>query len=352
MTALRLVHKLPRGINPFDNMKIKASDFADNLVPLQYGIPAQPTLQQSDCCIFQNDKAYTFSGDVFAITSCVFPTTAAVNYKQLLDVLKKYGTADVDVEVTDSAIQIKKSNSKAKSVTTLPYDPNILLSLSALTMPDPNGWQPLPASFNDAVRACESVVTRVKADEIISSINVTETCMEAASLSQIIRHQCNLTLPYRFLVRAGVLGALLKANPDEYQVTDKWFYLKSATTTFAMPIYRDNFIDGIDTYLGLGENKVIFPTELLEDIPLVKSVLDKGDEVRVVLKNGTCELQADGTRGQHKVECDMASVIDLSFKINPDLLQRILVEFPDCTVGLSGVKVQGQDFQYAASVSN
>jgi hypothetical protein len=329
-------------------VKIIASDLVNTLVPLQYGVPKAPTLQQSDCVIFQDGKAYTFSGDVFAITDCDFPLTGAVNYQQIVDVFRKYGDALVDVEAMETALVVKKSRSK----TTLPYEPDILLSLAALETPDPNEWKDLPSSFPDAVRACESVATKVKMDEVLSSINITETCMEAASTSQIIRHNCDMPIQERFLVRSGILGGLLKSIPEYYQVINNWLFLKSATTVYAVPIYKDSFIDELDSYLAPGDNKVIFPKDLLDDIPLIRSVLDKGVDVTVSLKEGKCELFANGVRGNHVVDADMVSPVDFSFNINPDLLQRILTEFPECTVSDAGIRVQTPEYQYSAAITN
>ena len=319
-----------------------AKRLANTLAPLQYGVPKMPTLRQSDCVVFfhapTGNKAFTFSGDVFAITNCDFPIMGAVVYKQIIDVLRKYGEAEVEIEVddTETALIVKKGKSKTK----LPYEPTILLDMTSVVPPNPNAWKELPDSFATAVNYSESVATKTKQDEVLSSINITGKVMEAASTAQVIRYQCALDVPHRFLIRSGILGGLLKTMPEQYQVQGDWFILKSAAATFAIPAYQDAFVDDLDSYLAPGANPVTFPTELLEDIPLIRRVFGRSKDVNVSIKDGKCSLWIKGMagEGEHKAEVDMVSAIDVEFAINLDMFEHILRESLECYVDANVIR--------------
>ena len=333
-------------------MQCVPGEVVKNLALLQYGVPSTPTLKQSECVIFQAGKAYTFSGDVFAIVDCDFGFEGAVNYKALQDVLNKYAASEkeVDIEVdsnTNTVLQVKRG----RSLTKLPFDPAILLSIAPVSNPDVNGWKELPEAFGKAVIACESVAQITRGDDVLSSINITPTCMEAASTVQIIRHNCDLDISGRFLVRAGILGKLIKAELTEYQVVGEWLFLRSGEVTFAVPVYRDAFIDDIDTFLSPAKTSVEFPEELREEIPFVKAVLTKGEDMKLTLADGKCTIEANGIRGTHTSDVDMITPVEMSFRITPELLGRVLNEFPVCTISeKSGIRVKHDEFSYAASV--
>lgn len=324
-----------------------ASTLVSKLSVLQYAVPSTPTLLQSECVIFQDGKAYAFSGDVFAIVNYDVGFTGAVKYKELLDVLKKYGDAEITIEtLSESALSLKRGRSQTK----LPLDAQILLTIADVGTPVADDWKSLPEKFVDAVNACESVALPNRVDDILSSINVTPHCMEAASPAQIIRHHCELAIDQRFLVRSGILSKLVKANLKEYQVVGKWMFLRSDEVTFAIPIYFDEFVAGIDGYLEPAEHRIEFPTDLVADMPLVGAVLGKDETLQVALAGTKCTITASGVHGVHTSDADMAVPVEMSFRIAPAMFSRILQEFPACTISAGGIRVQNDDFSYAASV--
>lgn len=327
-------------------MQIKANALVSTLSPLQYGVPNSPTLRQSECVIFQEGKAYTFSGDLFAIVDCDLGFTGAVPYKPFFEVLQKYGEDDVSIDVAETTATVKRGRSRTK----LPYYSDILLSIQAVDTPDPACWSPLPASFTQAIQACEAVARVTRTDTVLSSLHFTGQDIEAASPAQIVRYKCPLAITERFLVRAGILGRLVSSGVGEYQVSDKWLFLRSDKVTFAVPIYKDDFIPNLDSYLQPTQWLFEFPKELLADMPLIGVILGRDGLLKVQLENDVCTLIADGSRGNHTVSIDMGTPCNITFKISVALFNRILSDFPCCTISDSGIRVNNAEFSYAASV--
>lgn len=329
-------------------IKVLANELVDNLAPLQNGVSKSPTLRQSDCIIFQSGKAYTFSGDVFAIVSTPYwAYDGAVNYASLMEVLKKYKDSEVDIELQDSStLVIKRGRSKTK----LPFESTILLSISVVPTPDPLQWSELPPEFQSSVAIAESVAKVVHGDDILSSLNITPTCIEAASTSQIVRCKCELGIGHRFLIRAGLCEKLLKSCLSEFQLIGRWFLLRSSAVTFAIPVYLDEFIDDIDAFLKPAEFCIEFPSDLWPDLALIKTILSKDELMQVTLADGKCTIEADSSKGNHTAEAEMATPCDMSFKISPDLFSRLLTEFHECTISKCGIRVNNATFDYAASV--
>ena len=331
---------------------VNAESLANELEPLGRALPkSKSSIKETQCMRFirtRNDTgdAYIFGDDVFALTDGEsLRTQGATNFQQFLDTLRKYGNTKVTIDWGGDAVTVKNG----RSTTTIPYGERSLFSFETLPPPKPDAWKVLPASFADAVKACESVVKVHKDDEVVSSINVTQTCLEAAHPSQIIRHNCDLDIPGRFLVRAGALGDLLDAKPEKYQLVGKWFYLKSAVTTFAIPVYKDAFVDNVDSFFTPGESKVVFPKELLEEISRLKGVLGKNDDVTVSIEGGKCTLIANGNVGTHTAVVDMASAEHFSFKISPYFLERVIMESPECAVDEKGIRFFSDTYSYAAA---
>jgi len=129
-----------------------------------------------------------------------FPIMGAIDYKQIVEAFDNYGDAEVELTATDTVLTVTKSIRKVN----ISYEPTILLNMTSVAPPNPNEWKELPDSFATAVKYCESVATRIKHDEVLSSINITGEVMEAASTAQVIRYQCALDVPHRFKPRFGV----------------------------------------------------------------------------------------------------------------------------------------------------
>jgi len=335
-------------------MKFVANKLAAKLKPLRYGVPANPTLPQSDCVIFQDGKAFTFSGEVFAVIDLPFPVVGAVNYKQLYEVLVKYGPAEVEIVPDGATFEVQKCNGKSKTKFT--YDPQIILSLQSVLQPVADGWKPVPAEFGDAVKMCESVVELVRTDEVMSSINVTPKCMEAVSATQVVRCRCPLDIPNRFLARGGILEGMQSIEPKELQYVEnnnvQWFYLRNAGVSVATPVYKDDFVSEMDDYLAPSLFKVKFPSELLADIPVACAVLEKKDKLVVSLRGGKCFVSANGKHGVHQIEADLEEPVqqEMTFQIAPDLFQYVISKFTECTVSQHGIRVRSDKLMYTAAV--
>ena len=64
-------------------MKVLRKKLLEELQIADIGLAAKPTIQQSDCYVFQNGEVITYNDEVACHTKCSLGITGAVNAKKL-----------------------------------------------------------------------------------------------------------------------------------------------------------------------------------------------------------------------------------------------------------------------------
>ena len=329
-------------------MKVKANDVLNKIKVLAVGLASAPTLRQSDCLIFQSGKAFTFSGDSFAIISLDLGFEGAVDFKLFQGLLTRYGEQEIDIDKIDAhSLKVACGCSRSK----LDFNERIYLSIAAISQPT-NNWIPIEESFIAAVNKCESVVSQSRMDDVLGSIHIDIDKIEAASTAQIMRVNIQSPFNKRFLVHGGILGTFFKsAKLNMMQVSGNWLFLKNDEVTYATPIYDDAYLN-LESYLQRTSADVTFP-DVSNELSICSALMSKGDLLGVELDSNASilRLSANTKSGQHESEVSMVSPIDVKFKIDPGLFRRILTEFGGkCSLSTTGVRVITPEFSYAATV--
>lgn len=329
-------------------MRVKAIDVLNKIKVLAVGMSATPTLRQSDCLIFQSGKAFTFSGDSFAITSLDLGFEGAVDFKLFQNLLSRYGEQEIDIDKVDAhTLKIACGRSRSK----LDFNERVFLSISAISQPT-NNWIPIEESFIDAVSKCESVVSPNRMDDVLGSIHIDIGKIEAASTAQIMRVNIQSPFNRRFLVHGGVLGSFFKAAKlTEMQLSGNWLFMRNQEVTYATPVYDDAYLD-LDSLLQPVSADVTFP-DLANELNICSVLMSKGDLLGIELDSGASllRLSVNTKSGKHESEVSMTSPVDVKLKIDPGLFRRILGEFGGvCSLASNGVRVITPELSYAASV--
>lgn len=329
-------------------MNVVASELLARITLLHGGISKTPTVRQSECVVFQSGKAYTFSGDVFAVTDLDLGFNGAIKYSLLVDILQRAGENTVEITPLDSKGGIQISCGRSRS--TVPTERPLIQSLSSVAEP-PTSWLPLNKEYRKAILSCESVIVRSDLDEVLSSIHFDLDKIEAGSTSQLIRIHLPSPFPKRFLVRGGILKKLFICGVTEMQLNDKWLFFKNDSTVYGTPIYDDAFL-ALDSYFQPASEIIVFPREeLLKELQLC-GVFERGCVLKVELDSqaSVCRLSSNTSKGKFDCEMPMNTPISIKFKISPDLFMRVLSDFEECTIGSNGIHINTPFLSYAASI--
>ena len=337
-------------------MEFKVAELDEKLAYLAFGYSKSVNqLAYADCVMFENGRAYTFSGGTLASVALDFGFEGVVNYADFAQHIRTltYDDPDTLIEIyaEEHAFVIKRG----RSLTRFPFAPIVPVSLETLGLPDPASWHSVPDGFKQAIKKCEAIFTRqVTSDSILSCLHVTGTCVEAATPEQVIRVKCDMEVPFPFLVKFGRLGKLFGAkfpDPVDYQVTDKWLFFRNFDVVFGIPHSRDSFVS-IDRFFVVEGDEVCFPDATSMDLHLFQSFYTQGSGsgVRLAFGGDTCSLSIKTKRGQHSVSFPLKCPENDVYIVTPALL-RILAHYGKCTFNGNCVHVKTNTVDYTASVT-
>lgn len=336
-------------------VEIQASELNDKLAYLAFGASKTASkLEYSDCVMFLGGKAYCFSGSSVAIVPLDLGFEGSVNYADLSEYARtsSYVNSSAIIRIETNGNKVVLGNNR--SVTQLPYTPNVVLTLDTVANPLDDEWKPIPPGFNKAIKRCESVYTReIMSDNILSCIHVTGKCVEAATPEQAVRVQCTMDIPHEFLIKFGRVGRLFGAKfptPEEYQICEKWMFFRSFDTVFGIPISRDKFVT-LDRFFIPGDQEVVLPDAVSMDLPFFQRFYTQdGNSILLAFKGDHCELSIRARRGQHSVDIPMECPNGESYLVTPALL-RTLAKYGKCSFTGNRVYIKTDDMDYAASVT-
>lgn len=336
-------------------MEFKVSELDEKLAYLAFGVTKTVSqLAYADCVMFNEGKAYTFSGGAMASVALDIGFVGAVNYLDFSKLIRSLTYMDpdtvVDLVVTDHVLSAKWGRSETK----FPFSRMVSITLDTLGEPDPASWKLVPDGFKQAIKKCEAIFTRqVISDSILSCINVTGEYVEAATPDQVIRVKCPFETPYPFLVKFGRLGKLFGAkfpDPAEYQVCGKWLFFRTFDIVFGIPISFDSFV-AIDRFFVSDGEEVVFPDADSLDLTFFQSFYQNGGSgIRVEFRGDKCSLSIKTKRGQHFLEIPLKCPENETYIMTPGLL-RVLAKYGKCSFNGSSVHVNTDSVNYAASVT-
>lgn len=336
-------------------MEIKAAELNEKLTFLTFGVSKTISqLAYADCVMFNEGKAYCFSGATMASVALDLGLTGAVNYSDLSAQVRMLTYQDPDMVLDISSEGNVFIMKRGRSVTKFPFAAYVPITLETLGVPDSQAWKPIPQGVKTAIKKCEAIFTRqIISDTVLSCIHITGECFEAATPDQVIRVKCPMEVPYPFLVKFGRLGQLFGAkypDPAEYQVRGKWLFFRNLDTVFGIPVSQDPFVS-IDRFFVAGGQEVTLPDPTSLDLPFFQNLYSAGggSGIHLEFKGDACRLSLKTKRGQHEIEFPLPCPKGETYIMTPALL-RVLAQYGKCSFTGNCVHVKTPTVDYTASV--
>lgn len=345
----------------FDDTNCIANKDLPMLRSLGVAIEDPPTVRQSECLFFGDKIVYTFSGELGAICKKSYGVVGAVNYKNFVDVYKRFRDRPVQIVKDGSALVLSSGSVEVQ----IPIDDILSLDFNCVTQPDEDKWVTLSKDYERSLKSCASVVRTTDKDDVLSSIAIEQDSVTGGSTAEIIRHYIISPFDKRFLVRAKSLLKVLKKLEGasiKMQLVDKWLYVSNTggALRYCVPVYEDEYVD-VDEYFQPLANKIVFPkVEMLDALDTCMGVVKGGEKITVKLDSvaRVCKLRGKSADKNDrsgfsffKADVAMDSPVTMEFTIDPSVLYKVVAKYQECTINVDGgIRINTPEISYAISI--
>ena len=332
-------------------MKVNREELLRRLSAVEAGWSPRPTVEQSDCLVFQDGQVITFNDEV----SCRAPSgldraiRGAVPAKKLLEILGKFIEDVLDVSQDRGELRLRGKNRAAG----VRCEAEIVLPIDALEVPAEDAWQGLPEGFLHALEVVQSCAGSDESQFALTCVHITPDWIEACDNFQLARYTLAMPLARPVLVRKDSLKAILPLGTTEFAETASWLHFRNAEVVVSCRRFLEEYkeltrlleVEGAPCALpkGLGEaakRAEVFSSENVDD-----------NHVRVELQSGLVRIEGRSASGwfRETVRCQYTGAA-LVFTIAPKLLQEILGKHHTCLLSATRLKVDGGPWVYITAL--
>jgi len=302
-------------------VKTDRKSLLSKLLAVAPAVASKGIMEQGQCFLFRKGRAAAFDGEVACFADVGLEADCAVPAKPLLDLLGKLPEDEIDVEFTDSELNVKgkrrKSGIRLEAKVVNPID----------GVGEPGKWRSLPDGFSEACDLVRRCCSSDQSQFVITCVHVTPEYVEASDRFQIARHAVESGIE-PCMVRAKALAVAAKSKPTEFSDGEEWLHFRNADgIRVSVRRYPDKF-PLLEKHLEI-EGRAV---KLLKESDL-KGLLDRAgifaDEdreyVTVELRPGKLKVTARGSQGWYSEVGDVGFDGDpLSFTVAPEVLLEVV----------------------------
>lgn len=331
-------------------MKVNRQEFLHVLESIQAGISEKPSVEQSDCFVFQDGFAFSFNGEICCKTTSLFSKQemkCAVHGQPLLDILKKLIEEEIEVEQTESHLVIRGDRRKVgirlENKITLPID----------KIEPANKWKELHEDFSEAVKLTQQCCGKDDSMWVLTCIHITPHWMESSNHSHhLCRYQIKTGVKEAILVKPNALKHIISVEMSHFSETQNWIHFKnSSNLIYSCRRTVDTFPD-FGKFLKVTGGKIVLPKGLGDavDKAMVFSELSDRDDHEVMVDihpNKGIRVRGEGASGYYQEIKSMDYKGEfLSFLIKPDLLIELTKSHQEAIVNGQHLMVDNGKFRY------
>jgi DNA polymerase III sliding clamp (beta) subunit (PCNA family) len=330
-------------------MKIERKKLIETLAKVQPGLASKEIIEQSKSFVFKGGKVQTYNDEISVSAKTDLDIEGAVKAEELYKLLNKSQAKEVDLEATDSELQLKTKASRAGIV----LESEINLPLDQISKPGKP--QPLPEDFKEAVKFCLFSVSSDMTKPVLTCLYVTGLIVTSCDNFRLTAKDMKTTIKDKFLLPSAAAKELLKYEPTHYSVSDAWIHFKcEGGVVFSCRTYEKEYPD-VSGLLDVKGKKIKFPkrTKGMLDRASVFATTEfsQDSQVEVTVKDGTMMIHGKGEGGWFKEKSKVEyKGKEVKFTVNPDFLSQMLDILDEATVGENSLKLEGEGFVHVVSL--
>mgnify|MGYP000960081853 CR=1 FL=1 len=331
-------------------MEIERKAFLEVLEKVRPGLSPDATIEQSDCFVFQNGKAYTFDDEIACSCDCKVEFEGAVKAKPFLELLQKLPDEVLKVEVAENELIVRGNRRKSG----IRMEHEILLAVNEIEWPGKGDWTKLPDDFNEAAEVVRQCVSKEEGAFALTCVHVHPKFLESCDNSQACRYPLRTGFSNPVLIRSRAILHVGSLSVTEVSVGESWVHFRNDSgLIISCRKYSEDFPD-LSEILKTNGSQVQLP-EGLEAAAEMARIFSRdnveNDSVEIQLVGNKLKLRGEGPQGWHtETKSIEYSGPDLAFRISPNLLKSVLARSRECILARTRLWIDAGKFMYVTAL--
>lgn len=318
----------------------------------------------SDSFVFDTDKIYVYSGNMFFVYPIDIGIKCVVKAKETLKILEKMESEEVEITEKNGIIYFVSGKTKLKMNNVISDDAGLDVPIN---IPEDSLFQIVTDDFFAGIELCFYSLDKNSQVSYLNGIFLNSDSMWSSDDLKISKF--NLTYDYEFSSIIPYKACLIiknpKNHPEKMAFKDNWLYFKyDSGVVFATSTILDKFpinraSDIVNEYAD-SEDYYEFPDEIIKSLDRVSVFANvKEDEttpkISISRKDNNLIIKGEKRYGSVEDTIDLKDNPmyreDIVLRINPDLLKKILNITKCFTVSDGVAAFKTSNFIYIMSVS-
>lgn len=313
------------------------------------GMTTKDTLEQSSRFVFTGGWVITYNSEISCRVRTELPEdfSGAVLGQPLLEVLRKMTEDSLTLKLSKGEVKIK---GEGKTIG-VRMEPEIQLPLEQIEQPE--GWKPLDPQFGEAIELVQDTCGTNEEQFLTVVVHVHPDYVESCDRRQATRYLIDTGVEKPFVVRKKSISHLVGLGMTKFSETPNWVHFRNnAKMIFTCRRYVEKYpsldhmfdLEGESTQIGLPKGAAA-----AAGIASVFTAVDKdNNKVSVSLsREHGMVVYGDGTHGWARLDVPMDYVGEpTGFRINPDLLSRIVTKNEMGTIAPGKLRIRGDRWTY------
>lgn len=327
---------------------VNREELLQTLQSVSVGLAAREFIEQSSCFVFEDNRVYTFDGEVAASRDCQLQVTGAVVADKLVELLSRLTEDQIKIEETASEVKITGKRRRGGLV----KEQNILLPVKDVEPPE--DWSELPDDFDEALSRVHGCATKEESEFVLTCVHITPKYIQACDRKQIARYNLSLPIEKDLLVRATSIARVIGFDMTEFSLSDTWIHFRNELgLVISCRRHKDNYVD-IDEWVDTaGTQELVLPgalNEVVSRAQLFSMDNANANYVTVRLAKDRVVVSGKGPAGWFEEIKEVKFGGDpISFMMPPNLLVELSEKSQTCYVAPGRLVVDSGSFMYATS---
>ncbi len=325
-------------------VKINRTEFLQSLARVEAGLSPRAFIDQSDCYVFDQGWVSSFNDEICCRAKSGLPAdfTGAVHAKPLKDALGAMTADEVKIDFSGKRLEISAGRERIG----IRMEREIVLPVDEVTSPE--RWEVLPSDFSSAIDKVIDAAGTNDEEFLSVCVHIHPDWVEATDRKQMCRYRIATGVTDSFLVRAKSVAHMIKLDVTKVGQTDEWVHFRNKSVIFSCRRHVENYFDLSGVFDFRGE-----PAKLPrggDHAATLAGTFCEGkdnDKVLVSLKPGKMTVRGEGSYGYGECDLDMEyDGEDLTFRLAPQMLTKLVKETVDCELDGSKLCVRGDKWTY------
>lgn len=330
-------------------MEIKRKDLQFALEMVKPGLAKDDKIEQATSFAFIKNRVVTYNDEI-SVSHPIkgLKLTGAVEAEKLYAFLAKVTNDDIELNVTEKELRLVAGRAKAGFT----LQSEIKLPLSG-ELEETGDWVELPENFAKFVSFAIPSCSREQSKPRLKCVHITsDGIVEASDGYRITRCDLGVELPIKsFLLQASSAIHVVRISPTKIAEGNGWIHFGTGEgTVLSCRLLEDEFPDTA-AHMTVKGVKILFPNSI-NDVLSKAMIFSKREKaiketVYIEIDANKMTVSAKADTGWFEETLNFKySGEGINFAINPTLLEDIMKETQEGTLGKGKILFQGEGWQY------